>query len=92
MSRLLTLVALSLTLLGSSPGLAFQLNRINPYVPHNAVAAQPETPYNLDDLPKFGRLYYEPCLNCTAGGMDLPEQPPVWAPFPGPFGVPVSVP
>ncbi|MEW6347513.1 MAG: hypothetical protein AB1646_00495 [Thermodesulfobacteriota bacterium] len=92
MARLLILCVLSLTLSGGNPGLAFQLDRINPYVPHNALAAQPETPYNIDEMDKYGTRYYEPCPRCAAGGMDLPEHPPVWVPFPGPFGVPVSVP
>jgi hypothetical protein len=85
-----TLLAVSIILCANT-AMAFQY-RINPYVPHNAVPAVPETPYNLDEIEKCGRLYYAPCPTCTAGGMDLPERPTVFEPFPGPFCVPVPVP
>ncbi len=75
----------------AGPAAAFP-GRINAYVPHNAVAAVPGTPYNLDEIDKYGRLYYEPCPDCAGGGMDLPELPSVWQMMPGPFCVPVPVP
>jgi hypothetical protein len=62
------------------------------YAPMNAVAAEPNTPYNLDDIPKCSRVYYLPCPTCGPFAAYFPDVPPATAPFPGPFGVPVPVP
>jgi hypothetical protein len=65
---------------------------INPYLPMNAVAAEPQTPYNLWEIPDCSRTSYLPCLTCGPFGAQLPDIPPVREPFPGPFNVPVPVP
>lgn len=62
------------------------------YAPMNAVAAEPDTPYNLDEIPKCSRVYYLPCPTWGPFTEYLPDVPPVSAPFPGPFGICVPVP
>lgn len=65
---------------------------INPYLPMNAPAAEPLTPYNLWDIPACSRTSYLPCPTCGPLGAQLPDIPPVYEPFPGPFNIPVPVP
>lgn len=62
------------------------------YAPMNAVAAEPDTPYNLDQIPKCSRVAYVPCPTWGPFAEYLPDVPPVWQSFPGPFGVCVPVP
>jgi hypothetical protein len=62
------------------------------YAPMNAVAAEPNTPYNLDNIPKCSRVYYVPCPAWAPFATYLPDVPPASASFPGPFGVCVPVP
>ncbi len=62
------------------------------YAPMNAVTAEPDTPYNLDDIPKCSRVYYVPCPTWGPFAAYLPDVPPVSQPFPGPFGICVPVP
>jgi len=63
-----------------------------PYKPTNAVAAEPSTPYNLDQIPVMSYQFYWPCPTCGLYAEQLPDLPPVWMPFPGPFGMRVPVP
>lgn len=65
---------------------------LNPYAPTNAVAAEPNTPYNLDLLPKDARVTYMVCPTCGPDSQLLPDVPPPCRPFPGPLGFPVSLP
>lgn len=65
---------------------------MNPYLPHNAVAAEPIPPYNLDQIPPVSRVWYEPCPWWAPYADRLPDAPPVSQPFPGPLGLPVPVP
>jgi hypothetical protein len=65
---------------------------LNPYEPYNAVAAQPPTPYNLNQIVQMSRLFYEPCPWWGPYADHLPDVPPVCQPFPGPLGIPVPVP
>ena len=65
---------------------------INPYLPYNAIAADPPTPYNLLGIPKCSRKYYDPCPSVPPAAAQFPDLTPVWQPFPGPFGIPVPVP
>ena len=65
---------------------------INPYLPHNAIAAQPPDPYLLIGIPKCSRKYYDPCPSCPRAAAQFPDLTPVGQPFPGPFGIPVAVP
>jgi hypothetical protein len=69
-----------------------QSDTLYAYAPMNAVAAEPDTPYNLDDIPKCSRVYYVPCPTWGPFAEYLPDVPPVSQPFPGPFGVCVPVP
>ena len=87
------LVLLTVALLLIAPLAAADTTpRLNPYAPTNAVAAEPFTPYNLWDIPKISRTFYEPCTACGPPAALLPDLPPVSQPFPGPFGIPVPVP
>ena len=83
---------LILILLLATPATAGTSLRINPYAPTNAVAAEAPTPYNLDQLPKCSRVYYQPCPTCGPPANLLPDLPPVWERFPGPLYMPVPVP
>jgi hypothetical protein len=65
---------------------------LNPYEPYNAVAAEPPTPYNLNRIPPVSRVLYDPCPWWAPYADHLPDVPPVWQPFPGPYGLPVPVP
>ena len=65
---------------------------LNPYLPYNAVAAQPPTPYYLRDIPKVSRTYYDPCPTCGPVAKQFPDVPPIQLPFPGMLGMPVPVP
>jgi hypothetical protein len=65
---------------------------LNPYAPMNAIAAEPLEPYNLWQIPQCSRTSYLPCPSPAPFAELLPDYPPAWAPFPGPFGLPVPVP
>jgi hypothetical protein len=65
---------------------------LNPYLPHNAVTAEPMEPYNLWLIPKLSRTLYPPCPSPIPAAAKLPDNPPFRAPFPGPLGLPVPVP
>ena len=62
------------------------------YAPMNAVTAEPGTPYNLNAIPECSRVRYFPCPTWGPFADYLPDVPPVWQPFPGPFGICVPVP
>ncbi len=65
---------------------------LNPYSPMNATGAEPDTPYNLDQIPCSSYVFYLPCPTCGPMSKTLPDIPPVWQPFPGPYQIPVPVP
>jgi hypothetical protein len=65
---------------------------INPYLPMNAVTAEPLTPYNIWDIPDTSPTSYLPCRDCGSLGAQLPDIPPIYEPVPGPFNFPVPVP
>ena len=65
---------------------------LNPYAPTNAVAAEPDTPYNLWAIPECSRTEYLPCPTCGPQSAQLPDLPPIWQPVAGPFNFPVPVP
>lgn len=89
--KLSVLLAVSaLILVVTAPGAYCQM--LNPYAPTNAVAAHPPTPYNLWQIPCISRTSYLPCLTCGPVGTELPDSPPLWQRFPGPFGILVPVP
>ncbi len=83
--------AVIIALLIVSPWSAYS-QALNPYAPMNATAAEPLTPYNLWDIPACSRTSYLPCPAPIPFSMQFPDVPPVYAPFPGPFGIPVPVP
>lgn len=64
----------------------------NPYLPMNAVAAYPPTPYNLWDYQKYSRSWVIPCPSCGRGSTLLPDMPTVYQSVRGPFQVAVPVP
>jgi hypothetical protein len=64
---------------------------LNAYAPWNAVAAEPGTPYNLDQLTTDSRVYYMVCPTCGPASQLLPDVPPPCRPFPGPLGIPVPL-
>jgi len=74
------------------PATSAQCQMLYAYAPMNAVTAEPDTPYNLDDIPKCSRVHYVPCPTWGPFAANLPDLPPVSQPFPGPFGIPVPVP
>jgi len=90
-SKLATLVVISccLTIGFSATGYC---QMINPYLPMNATAAEPVTPYNLWEIPPCSRTSYLPCPTCGPMGAQFPDIPPIYEPFPGPFLCPVPVP
>jgi hypothetical protein len=65
---------------------------LNPFSPMNATAAEPIEPYNLDQIPCKAYVYYLPCPTCGPMSKLLPDIPPVWERFPGPYGICVPVP
>lgn len=65
---------------------------INPYLPMNAVTAEPLTPYNIWDIPDISRTSYLPCADCGPRGAQLPDIPPIYEPVQGAFNFPVPVP
>jgi energy-converting hydrogenase Eha subunit F len=67
-------------------------NRLNPYLPQNAIAAEPESPYNLNFIPCKSPVRYQPYPARIPGSHLLPDIPPMCEPVAGPFGVPVPVP
>ena len=66
--------------------------RLNPYAPHNAIAAEPMTPYNDLDIRPPSLLYQRPCPSCGPPAYLLPDLPPVCQPVRAPMGIPVPVP
>ena len=91
LTRIFLLIVLLAVILAAS-ALADTSPRMNPYLPTNAVAAEPPTPYNLNQLPKCSRTDYPPCPTCGPPAGLLPDLPPVSAPFPGHFYRPVPLP
>jgi hypothetical protein len=84
------LICASLIVLMSA--LTAHCQMFNPYAPMNAIAAEPLEPYNLWEIPQCSRTSYLPCPVPVPYSTLLPDVPPAWAPFPGPFGLPVPVP
>ncbi len=64
----------------------------NPYLPYNAIAAQPDSPYNSYMVPKISRTAYPPCPSHGPVQLQFPDVPPIGTSIRGPFGVPVPVP
>ncbi len=65
---------------------------LNPYLPHNAVTAEPLEPYNLWLIPQCSRTHYVPCPTCYCSfSSGLPDVPIQWA-VRGCLGIWVPVP
>ena len=93
MIRFILVVLVAVLCMGSSPVSAGPFPRLNPYAPHNAVAAEPPTPYNnLDFIPRLSRVDYPPCPDCGTRTYGLPDFPHISQPVKGPFQKPVPVP
>jgi hypothetical protein len=90
-TRISVLIGMLLLIL-SSAALAGDEPRIYPYLPRNAVAAQPLTPYNLWAIPRSSRKAYAPCPTCGRAGLLLPDVPNVRERIAGRKGRPVRVP
>lgn len=60
-------------------------DRLNPYAPVNATAAEPMTPYNLYETARISREAYGPCPMCGYAGYLMPDVPPISAPIKGPM-------
>ena len=79
-------VALASILFLSCPADTAASPRIYPYAPQNAVAAEPPTPYNPDQICPVSIDGYGPCPTCGHPSTLLPDLPPAWEPVQGPFG------
>lgn len=64
----------------------------NPYVPHNAVAAEPGRPYSDHMVPKISRIYYRPLPVCAPTWLLFPDNPPITEGVRAPFQIPVPTP
>ncbi len=80
----LILAVCSFVLMAGAP--AGFCDRLNPYAPVNAIAAEPMTPYNLYETPRISREAYNPCPTCVYVGKLLPDIPPISVPVKGPLG------
>lgn len=80
-------VTMALGLASTAPCQTF-----NAYLPQNATAAYPPTPYYLRDIPWISRTFYLPCPTCGPAWKYFPDVPPIWQPVAGQFGIPVPVP
>ncbi|MBI5250113.1 MAG: hypothetical protein HY912_11525 [Desulfomonile tiedjei] len=65
---------------------------LNPYLPMNAVAAEPMDAYNLNEMPLCSEKLYLPCPACIPFSAQFPDIPPLQVAFRGVFGIPVPVP
>ncbi len=65
---------------------------LNPYLPMNAVAAEPADIYNLDEIPLCSEKLYLPCPSPIPFSAQFPDIPPLQVAFRGVFGIPVPVP
>ncbi|AFM24303.1 hypothetical protein [Desulfomonile tiedjei] len=65
---------------------------LNPYLPMNAVAAEPMDPYNLNEIPMCSEKLYLPCPSPIPFSAQFPDIPPLQVAFRGVFGCPVPVP
>lgn len=90
--KTLTILMLTALFLAASLATAPAFNRLDPYAPMNATAAQPKTPYNLSEIHPVSKYYNYPCPSCVPDNVLLPNIPPIGVPMRGPHGVPVPVP
>lgn len=91
MRTLLVLIAVA-ALLVSSITAASAFSRLYAYAPMNAVGAEPKTPYNLNHVHRWGKLFNYPCPSCVPAHLLFPDAPPISQRMRGPWGVPVPVP
>jgi hypothetical protein len=65
---------------------------LNPYLPMNAVAAEPADVYNLDEIPLCSEKLYLPCPSPIPFSAQFPDIPPLQVAYRAVFGIPVPVP
>ncbi len=65
---------------------------LNPYLPMNAVAAEPLDAYNLNQIPLCSEKLYLPCPAPIPFSAQFPDIPPLQVAFRGVFGIRVPVP
>jgi hypothetical protein len=65
---------------------------LNPYLPMNAVAAEPMDAYNLNEIPLCSEKLYLPCPALIPLSAEFPDIPPLQVAFRGVFGIPFPVP
>ncbi len=91
MRTLLILVAVA-ALLVSSITAASAFTRLYAYETMNAVGSEPKTPYDLNDLHRWGKFFNYPCPSCVPAHLLFPDVPPIDRRMRGPWGAPVPVP
>ncbi len=92
MTKQLIAAIIMIIVLALATGSDVQCMMLNPYLPMNAVAAEPLEPYNLWEIPYVSIPYYWPCPTCGPAAAALPDvyPPPeyikgfLWLPVPVP--------
>jgi hypothetical protein len=79
-------------LLGSAFADASGIFPIHPYDPMNAVAAEPDPPYNFDAIPNHSRTLVRPCPGCGPDSGLVPDIQPMTEAFRAHHGRRVPVP
>ncbi|MCA1960094.1 MAG: hypothetical protein LDL33_04790 [Desulfomonile sp.] len=92
MSVRIPLIVLVILILGSSFADASGIFPLYAYDPMNAVAADPDPPYNFDAIPKFSRNWVLPCPDCVPTSGLVPDLQPMQEAFRAKQGRPVPVP
>jgi len=92
MSARIALIALAIITICVPFADASGIFRLYAYDPMNAVAADPETPYNFDAIPKYSRNWVVPCPDCVPPSGLVPDLQPMREAFRAKQGRPVPVP
>lgn len=73
----LLLCLFTVLLFGASCAHASGTFLLYPYDPMNAVAADPDPPYNFDSMPKYSRTMVIPCPSCGPASGVVPDLQPM---------------
>lgn len=90
--KAMTLLGVAVVMMVLSLATTAPCQMFNAYLPQNAPAAAPPTPYYLRDIPRISRTYYPPCPTCGPAWAYFPDVPPISRPVIARFGIPVPVP
>lgn len=71
------LIVLTALLFGSASVEASGVFSLYPYDPMNAVAAEPDPPYNFDSIPNHSRVIVRPCPGCVPDSGLVPDIQPM---------------